>query len=223
MQRFSALGMPLHLFLLGLVFPFPLLSQHPPEEDQNQQGIPVAQLEELTLVNLAETYHSLPSRNSVGGQRRSKLTLKVGIRLKNTSKDYVMSLDPNCFRMLSKLVFRESLVGSIQTPYEFSSTPDGSVGRCQKFGPRKMVRVMPGKSYQVATELEFDVFDDVLAERPDSLNPGPYSVQIRMEVSRGWDFHEGKRWSSSNVWWEGPMDSELMKFMVKYEAKQRRA
>lgn len=214
--------MALYLFLLGLASPLTQVSQHPPEENHSPQEIFVAELQNLTIVNLGETYQSLPSRNLAGGHPRSQLILKVGIRLKNISSDHVMTLDTDCFRMVGKLVFPEPLVGPVEAPDDFPSTPDSLAGHCRDFPlNHKLVRVMPGKSYEAITQLKFEVVDGVAADPPQSVNPGVYFLQARIAITQNWIVDKQEQRGQVTPWNSGPVDTEPMKFTVKGKSKRR--
>jgi len=128
--------------------------------------------------------------------------------------------------MLDKLLLREPLVGPIEAPEnlfdDFPATPDRPAIPCQDSISHKVVRVMPGKFYEVTTELEFAVLEDVLANPPESLNPGTYFLRIRMTVTRGWNFHEQQAGSPGGIWDVGSMDSDLLKFTVKGSSRPRK-
>lgn len=217
-RRLTAL---LYLYLLMLASPAVILPQQLPDANQGPVQIIDNRLEKLTLLNLGETYHALP-RNIAGAHARSKLTLKVGIRFRNISSNHVIDLDVTCFRIVGQLVFPEPLVGPFDVPDEFPSPAENHLELCfPDLKPHKVVRLMPGKSYEIKTRLTFDVIEDGPAEPPQSLNPGVYFLKVRMAVSQRWDVEKLKGPGLPVVWSGDLRGSESMRFVVRSSRGRR--
>lgn len=214
MHRVCSLTLPWYFILPGLVLQLTPAPQHAIEGNAGAQEISVSQLEKLTLVNLGESYRTIPSENRAGRKEQRELTLKVGIRIQNISSGYVMALNANCFGMVNRMVFPEPVVGPIEGNDQFPA-PDGSIESCG--GTVKVVRVMPGKSYAVTKVLKFTVLDDVPSDFRDLVNPGVNYLQGRILVAQSWEIEK----QSMPMWFEGMIDTELMRFTVKGKTKRR--
>lgn len=209
----------LYLYSLVLAFPAVVLPQQLPGANQSPPPqIINYNLEKLTLLNLGETYHTLP-RNIAGVHARSQLTLNVGIRFRNISTNHVIDLDVHCFRILGQLVFPEPLVGPVDVPDEFPSASERQI--CPHSTSNRAVRLMPGKSYVLKTRLTFDVIEDGHEDPPRSLNLGVHFLRLRMFTSQRWDVEKLKRPGLPDVWLGGLMGSEPMRFVVKSSRGRR--
>jgi len=217
MRGFSSLMLASHLAVLGLVFPLNSPARRLVTENVGAQITPEDLTVDLTLENLGEEYQVIPSTEPHGGRSASQLTLKVGIHLQNTSAEYVMSLDPGCLRVVKKVVFPEPLVGPIQEPIDIFESPEPLTPCASGWPPRKVIRVMPGESYEITEQLKFKIADKFSADFSESISPGVYYLQLTMAFARSWG--TGKQ--TNTVWFEGAMQAPLMKFKVSGKPKRR--
>lgn len=218
MRSLSPLPLSLSLILLGPLLLLTTVVRQRPEENHLQQFIMDSQLEKLTLVNLGETYQSVPASNPTEGRPRLQVTLKVVIRMQNISSDHVMTLATDRFRIVATSVYRDPGVGPIEVPDDFPSD-EIVTGPCpHDLKPHQVVTVMPGKSYEAATQLKFFVVEDALADPPLSVNPGIYFLRARVLVVKTWDAHEHEGVECTS----GPIDTAPMRFTVEGKSEWRK-
>jgi len=223
MRAFSSLMLVSYVLVLGLNFP--LNSSGRPLEKQNV-GAESAPKElkdltvDLTLENLGEKYEPIPSNKPHGSRSVLQLTLKVGIRLQDTSAEHAIELDPSCFRVVKRSVFREPLVGPIGESGDIFAEPQRPPFDVCDLEPHpKVVRVMPDKSYEVTEQLKFKVIDSPAVDLSESINPGVYYLQYTITLARRWDM--GKQVLPASPWDTSPMDTALLKFTVVDRSKRR--
>jgi hypothetical protein len=173
---------------------------------------------QMSLVGVGLRFaHKVPPANH--RMKNYRMRAAEGFSKSNVSRDYVMVLDANCFGLVNYQVFPEPVVGPVEAPSEYPS-PDGSVEGCGRTDSlSKVIRVMPGKSYEFTKELRFEVLDDVPSDYHGSVNPGVWYLQVMIVAAQSWDM--GKQGTS--LWGVGPKESGLLRFEVNGKAKPRRA
>jgi hypothetical protein len=177
---------------------------------------------DLALENLGEKYEIIPSNEPYGSRSVLQLTLKVGIRLQNISAEHVVLLDPSC-GVVKKSVLREPLVGPIGESGDILAEPQipqmSPFGGCE-LGPHpKVVKLMPGKSYEFTEELKFKVIDSLAVDLSESINPGVYYLQFTIELTRIWEMN--KQVLPTFPLYVSRMDTALMKFTVKGKPRRK--
>ena len=217
MRWFCSWTLTSYLVLLGVAFQSVPSAEHPANEDLHLQTIPEWQLQKLTLLKLGETYQTIPLSKTAEGRAQLEFTLKVRIRLENISRNHILALDPSCFRLVRRVVFPEPLVGPVEAPNDVFASGNRFVDACKNLGaPRKIVRVMPGKSYETTEQLKFKVLDDSPADLSESLNPGVYYLQVTIVSARNWDIDK----QTIVGFVVGPIESTLLKFAVRGKPRQ---
>jgi hypothetical protein len=215
MRGFCSWVLVAHSILSGFAFQSPS-PKHPANEEFSSQGIPESQLLRLELVNLAETYQAIPSTETADGSSQIQFKLKVKIRLRNISSDKVLALDMGCFRLVKTVVFPEPPVGPIEAPNDVFATQNGLVDPCKNLGPpQKIVKVIPGKSYETTAQLRFKVLEDSPEDFYKSLNPGVHYLQVTIVSARNWDIEK----QTIVGFIVGPIESTVMRFVVKGKPK----
>jgi hypothetical protein len=212
MRQFCSWVLAVHSILFGVPAQSVPSSKYPTNEEFRSQGIPESQLLRLELMNLSETYQAIPSAETVDGSSQVQFKLKVKLRLRNISSDKVLALDLGCFRLVKTVVFPEPLVGPIEAPNDIFATENGLVDPCKNLGPpRKIARVIPGKSYETTEQLRFKVLNDSPADFSHSLNPGVHYLQVTIVAARNWDIEK----QTIVGFTVGPIESTVLRFVVK--------
>jgi len=207
---------------LVMAVPLDSLSQTLVEADQSQVQVQVieAPTTRLSLVDRGMTYSNFAQADSGSKHTRTQVTLEVGDQFTNTSSNIVLSLDADCFRMVSKLVFAEPLVGPIEPPPQDSLNLE-PIKNCPTSRAKKVVSLSPGQSYEARTQLKFEVIDKGPAHLPRSLNPGVYFLQITMSTAVGFGVNDDKGPRRISSWTVGYADSDLLRFVVEGKPTRR--
>jgi hypothetical protein len=201
--------------IFGVAFQSPPSTQTPTSEGSRSQIISEWQLQKLDLVNLGQSYETIPFAKAAGDGSQLQFTLKFRVRLQNISKNHILALDTNCFRLVKTVVFPEPLVGATELPKR-AFTTNVPVDACKNLGlPRKIVRVMPGESYEMTEQLKFAVLDDSPADLSESINPGVYYLLATIILARNWDIDK----QTVDDFFVSSIDSSPMKFTVNGKPK----
>jgi hypothetical protein len=157
MSWFCSFTLTSYVILLGVAFQSVPSPRRPANEDFRSQTVPDWQLQKLPLVNLGETYQTIPSTKTAEGRSRVQLSLKIGIRLQNISGNHVLAVGTDCFRLVKTLVIPEPLVGRVEEAGGVLTTPE-IPGDASPFlnGPVTVKRSEPRNALQPRAQTPHD-------------------------------------------------------------------
>jgi hypothetical protein len=191
---------------------------------QSDKDMPIREPFRITLSIEHETYSRVA--DSSDKARKPNVGLILDLRLHFTNQtDKIVMVDVNCILIYGTVIYDSPLVGPSE-PLNADGEIADTVQGCPYVTDEKLLRLLPGESFEATQQVKFEVVTQDRFHPPDILEPGEYFLKLTeltwWEID-GQDQNLKEKWKKPGALIGRAVNSELMGFVVEGKPIKRRA